>query len=145
MSLRSGMPDYFGAGMPACRPGKRPRIPVGQRIGRDTIYEDDEQHGDRDDGNRLMRQATLAVTAEAAGSGGNHPGKGDHTPEPLGQDLAQAVRRSRGPGEPGFALGRGGDPQRQSGPAAEPLAFPREVVAAEVGATAARRRFRGAR
>jgi hypothetical protein len=74
MSLRSGMPDYFGAGMPACRPGKRPRIPVGQRIGRDTIYEDDEQHGDRDDGNGvtgdgprlgLLRRATLAVTAEA--------------------------------------------------------------------------------
>lgn len=42
-----------------------------------------------------------------------------------------------GLGEPGIAFGRGGDPQRQSDPAAEPLAFLEEFVAAEVGATAA--------
>ena len=34
-------------------------------------------------------------------------------------------------------LGRGGDPQRQSDPAAEPLAFLEKVVAAEFGTTAA--------
>jgi hypothetical protein len=42
-----------------------------------------------------------------------------------------------GLGEPGITLGHGGDPQRQSDPAAAPLAFLEEFVAAEVGATAA--------
>jgi hypothetical protein len=77
-----------------------------------------------------MRRAVLAVTAEAAGSGGNHPRKGDDTPEPLEQDLVQAARRSRGLAGPGIELSRAGDPQRQSDPAAEPLASLAEVVAA---------------
>ena len=38
------------------------------------------------------RRATLAVTAEAAGSGGNHPWKGDDAPWRLEQDLEQVSR-----------------------------------------------------
>jgi len=34
-----------------------------------------------------LRRVTLAVTAQAAGSGGNHPRKGDDALEPLEQDL----------------------------------------------------------
>jgi hypothetical protein len=82
----------------------------------------------------LLRRATPAATAEAAGSGGDHPRKGDEFPEPLEQDLAQAAQRSRGVGEPGIAPGRGGDPQRSDGRAS---GFPRGGGGRQVGATAA--------
>jgi hypothetical protein len=80
------------------------------------------------------------VTAEAAGSGGNHLGR-----VTISRNRSDKILHKRpgghGLGELGIALGGGGNPQRQGDPAAEPLAFLEEFVAAEVGARQPRRRF----
>jgi hypothetical protein len=80
------------------------------------------------------------VTAEAAGSGGNHLGRVTISPN-RSDKILHKLPGGHGLGEPGILLCRGGDPQRQSDPAAEPLAFLEEFVAAEVGATAAEEGF----
>ena len=70
------------------------------------------------------------MTAEAAGSGGNHLGR-----VTISRNRSDKILHKRpgghGLGEPGIALGRGGDPQRQGDPAAEPLAFLKEVEVAK--------------
>ena len=43
-----------GAGALVCRAGDQPCVAVGQRIGRGTVYDDAEQHGDRDDSDSVI-------------------------------------------------------------------------------------------